>query len=97
MYENPLGVQNRTVMKEEDQGVETLNHQKNQSKDQPPSTKTLKHQNINKTRTTVYFPESEYRMLNEIYTRRLLSNQKTDKSTLICEAIRLLYEKDEEI
>ena len=84
-------------MKEEDQGVETLKHQTNRSKDQHLSVKTLKHQNTNKTRTTVYFPELEYRMLNEIYTRRLLSNQKTDRSALICEAIRLLYEKDEEM
>lgn len=97
MYENHLGVQNRTDMKKEDSGVETLKRQNNRSKDQYVDAKTLKHQNINKIRTTVYFPESEYRMLNEIYTRRLLSNQKTDKSALICEAIRLLYEKDEEM
>ena len=84
-------------MKNENQGIETLKHQNNRSKDKSLDVKTSKHQNINKTRTTVYFPESEYRMLNEIYTRRLLSNQKTDKSTLICEAIRLLYEKDEEM
>lgn len=84
-------------MKEEDQGAETLKHQNIKIKNKPSNTKTLKHQNVNKTRTTVYFPESEYRMLNEVYTRRLLSNQKTDKSTLICEAIRLLYEKDEEM
>lgn len=84
-------------MKEKDQGIETLKRQNNRSKDKSSSIKALKHQNTNKTRTTVYFPESEYRMLNEIYTRRLLSNQKTDKSTLICEAIRLLYEKDEEM
>lgn len=55
---------------------------------------TLKHQNTKKTRSTVYFSESEYRMLNEIYTRRLLSKQKIDKSTLVCEAIRLLYERE---
>ena len=97
MYENHLGIRNRTVMKEEDQCIETLKHQNNRSQDQHSSIKTSKHQNGNKTRTTVYFPELEYRMLNEIYTRRLLSNQKTDKSTLICEAIRLLYEKDEEM
>lgn len=66
-------------------------------KEEEQGVEALKRQNTNKTRTTVYFPELEYRMLNEIYTRRLLSNQKTDKSTLICEAIHLLYEKDEEM
>ena len=84
-------------MKEEDQDIETLKHQSNQRKDRHINIKTLGRQNIKKTRTTVYFPESEYRMLNEIYTRRLLSDQKKDKSALICEAIRLLYKKDEEM
>jgi len=81
----------------EGQSVETLKRQNNRNRDQLKSVKTSKHQNVNKTRTTVYFPESEHRMLNEIYTRRLLSNQKTDKSALICEAIHLLYEKDEKM
>ena len=66
-------------------------------KEEDQGVEILKRQNIKKTRTTVYFPEAEYRMLNEVYTRRLLSDQKTDKSALICEAIRLLYEKDEEM
>ena len=58
--------------------------------------KTLKRLSAKKIRTTVYFPETECRMLNEIYTRRLLSNQKTDKSSLICEAIRLLYQDEDQ-
>lgn len=81
----------------EDHSIETLKRQNNRNKDRLKNVKTLKLQSVNKKRTTVYFPESEHRMLNEIYARRLLSNRRTDKSALICEAILLLYEKDEEM
>lgn len=33
-------------------------------------------------------------LLNEIFIKRLRNRNKTDKSLLICEGIRLLYEKE---
>lgn len=56
--------------------------------------KTLKTQNVKKFRTTIYLPEEENHMLNEIYSRRLLANKKKDRSSLMCEALKLLYEKE---
>lgn len=47
-----------------------------------------------KTKTTLYMAASDEELLNEIFIKRLRSRNKTDKSALICEAIRLLYEKE---
>jgi len=33
-------------------------------------------------------------LLNEIFIKRLRDRRKTDKSALLCEGIRLLYEKE---
>ena len=47
----------------------------------------------NKIKATYYLGEHENYLLTEIYINRLRSNNKADKSALICEAIKLLYEK----
>lgn len=47
-----------------------------------------------KTKTTVYMAEEDETLLNEIFIKRLRGRRKTDKSALICEGIRLLYEKE---
>lgn len=47
-----------------------------------------------KSKTTVYMSEEDEDLLNEIFIKRLRSRNKTDKSSLICEGIRLLYEKE---
>ena len=47
-----------------------------------------------KTKTTLYMSEEDENMLNEIFIKRLRSRKKTDRSALICEGIRLLYEKE---
>lgn len=38
--------------------------------------------------------EEDEDLLNEIFIKRLRNHNKTDKSSLICEGIRLLYAKE---
>lgn len=47
-----------------------------------------------KIKTTIYMPEDIEMLLNEIFIKRLRERRKTDKSALLCEGIRLLYEKE---
>jgi hypothetical protein len=47
-----------------------------------------------KSKTTIYMSEEDEDLLNEIFIKRLRNRNKTDKSSLICEGIRLLYEKE---
>jgi len=57
----------------------------------------MPHQETNtpkKTKTTVYMSEDVELLLNEIFIKRLRERRKTDKSAILCEGIRLLYEKE---
>jgi hypothetical protein len=47
-----------------------------------------------KAKTTVYMTEEEETLLNELFIKRLREKRKTDKSALLCEGIRLLFEKE---
>lgn len=47
-----------------------------------------------KAKTTVYMTEEEETMLNELFIKRLREKRKTDKSALLCEGVRLLFEKE---
>ena len=47
-----------------------------------------------KTKTTVYISEADEVLLDEVFIKRLRDRKKTDRSTLLCEGIRLLYEKE---
>ena len=47
-----------------------------------------------KVKTTVYMTEEEEMLLNELFIKRLRERRKTDKSALLCEGIRLLFEKE---
>lgn len=47
-----------------------------------------------KAKATVYMTEEDEVMLNEVFIKRLRNRRKTDKSALLCEGIRLLYEKE---
>ena len=47
-----------------------------------------------KTKTTLYMSQEDEQLLDEVFIKRLRNRNKTDRSTLICEAIRLLYEKE---
>lgn len=49
---------------------------------------------IKKAKTTVYMTEEEETLLNELFIKRLRERRKTDKSALLCEGIRLLFEKE---
>lgn len=50
-----------------------------------------------KLKTTVYIPNEIQILLDEIFIKRLRNRRKTDKSALLCEGIRLLYEKEIEV
>lgn len=45
-------------------------------------------------KVTLYLTEEMYKAFNDIYAQRMLDNRKTDKAVLICEAIKLLCEKE---
>lgn len=47
-----------------------------------------------KIKATYYLSEDDYSALTHVYIKRLQDKQKTDRSALIGEAIRLLYEKE---
>ena len=47
-----------------------------------------------KAKTTIYMQEEVETMLDEVFIKRLREKNKTDRSTLMCEGIRLLYEKE---
>lgn len=64
------------------------------------SLKTVKQEDVKtvslskKKKVTYYLTEKENKKFEEIYARRLTSGNKTDRSSLICEAIRLLYRNE---
>ncbi len=47
-----------------------------------------------KIKATYYLTEDDHSALTHIYIKRLQNKQKTDRSALIGEAIRLLYDKE---
>lgn len=47
-----------------------------------------------KVKATIYMNDEEETLLNEVFIKRLRDKNKTDKSALLCEGIRLLYEKE---
>lgn len=49
-----------------------------------------------KAKTTVYMTDEIERLLDEVFIKRIRDRRKTDKSALLCEGIRLLYEKEME-
>ena len=49
---------------------------------------------VKKAKTTVYMTEEEEMRLNELFIKRLREKRKTDKSALLCEGIKLLFEKE---
>lgn len=47
-----------------------------------------------KAKTTVYMTQEEETLLNELFIKRLRERRKTDKSALLCEALRLLFAQE---
>ena len=47
-----------------------------------------------KIKATYYLTEDDHSALTHVYIKRLQNKQKTDRSALISEAIRLLYTKE---
>ncbi len=47
-----------------------------------------------KLKTSLYMSEEDEILLNEIFIKRLRGRNKTDRSSLLCEGIRLLYKKE---
>lgn len=58
-----------------------------------PSQKT-ETETPSKVKTTIYMDEADDVLLNEVFIKRLRERKKTDRSALLCEGIRLLYEKE---
>lgn len=51
-------------------------------------------QKIKKAKTTVYMSESDEQLLHELFIKRLRDKNKTDMSKLLCEGLRLLYQRE---
>ncbi len=51
-------------------------------------------ENPKKVKTTVYMTDEDETMLNELFIKRLREKRKTDKSALLCEGIKILFEKE---
>lgn len=49
-----------------------------------------------KAKTTLYMSQDDEKLLDEVFIKRLRDRNKTDRSALLCEGIRLLYEKEME-
>lgn len=49
---------------------------------------------LKKVKTTIYMTKEDEDLLNEIFIKRLRQRKKTDRSALLCEGIKLLYEKE---
>lgn len=47
-----------------------------------------------KTKTTLYMSTEDEQLLDEVFIKRMRNRNKTDRSALLCEGIRLLYEKE---
>lgn len=49
---------------------------------------------LKKSKTTIYMSEEDEKLLDEVFIKRIRDRNKTDRSSLLCEGIRLLYEKE---
>jgi len=47
-----------------------------------------------KTKTTIYIPEEIVILLDDVFINRMRQRKKVNRSKLICEAIRLLHDKE---
>jgi hypothetical protein len=47
-----------------------------------------------KSKATLYLSEEDEILLDELFIKRIRERNKTDRSSLICEGIRLLFEKE---
>jgi len=68
--------------------------QRAESKRETPPVKAIaqgKYQNSGKKKVTFYLTQSHESMLNEIYTMKIMMGEKVDKSTLICQAVELMF------
>jgi hypothetical protein len=54
----------------------------------------MKNTESKKSKTTIYMSEEDEKLLDEVFIKRIRDRNKTDRSTLLCEGIRLLYEKE---
>lgn len=48
---------------------------------------------VNKIKATYYLGQQENYMLTQLFVQSINSNKKSDKSALVCQAIRLLYDQ----
>ncbi len=55
---------------------------------------TVKETKQQKTKVTFYVPQKTMKKLNKMCSEKLLTHGKLDRSTIVCEAIELLYAKE---
>ena len=51
-------------------------------------------ESIKKFKTSIYLSDEDEQLLDELFIKRMRDKNKTDRSALLCEGIRLLYEKE---
>jgi hypothetical protein len=73
---------------------ENITHPANHTAVHPTVNTAINNKPQYNRKVTLYLTEEMYKAFNDIYAQRMLDNRKTDKSVLICEAIKLLYEKE---
>ncbi len=47
-----------------------------------------------KKKATYYLTEKAHKQMNELFIKGIAAGKKKDKSALVCEAIKLLYQKE---
>lgn len=86
--------------KEAGQPYNHTNNQPSVHKDYHPSIQTPTQKDVQEDKNkysekmTFNLTKEAYKVFNDIYARRMLAGRKTEKSSLICEAIKLLEEKE---
>jgi len=63
-------------------------------KPKPVSQETAPRRNVKKNKLTLYLTEEEEALFHEIYIKRLQENNKTDRSALFAEAVKLLHRQE---
>lgn len=51
-------------------------------------------ESIKKFKTSVYLSPEDEHLLDELFINRIKTKNKTDRSALLCEGLRLLHEKE---
>lgn len=100
-YGKPIEQQEGALSNQNGTNTERLfagntDHQQNNNRVESHASIPPKHNNAAKSKATYYIGHEERAMITEIYIKKLKKFGKADRSALICQAIRLLYEREKE-